>query len=222
MCPGFILFERCLILGCVLLPVVILRTSAGAPAAAAAELVQEANILNSVPAHINVIGIVGVVGASTSDPWVLIPYCSHGSLLKYIRQRHQTEEFRVQSLRGVARGMVHLGVHGVVHRDLAARNVLLGDSLCPRIADFGLSRDGTRGKEAAVGASDEGISNECIYYRSSIGSDSKLPLKWTAIEAIVTEKFTIASDVWSFGILMVPRGCTPWPARELHVGSGGS
>ena len=50
------------------------------------------------------------------------------------------------------------------------------------MADFGLSRE-----------IDEGDS-----YTTKGG---KIPIRWTAIEAIDYRKFTSASDVWSFGVL---------------------
>ncbi len=41
--------------------------------------------------------------------------------------------------------------------------------------------------------------NEDGYY---IGNDGKVPLKWTAPEAIKLKKYSTASDVWSYGCLL--------------------
>ena len=37
------------------------------------------------------------------------------------------------------------------------------------------------------------------YYRSSGG---KIPVKWTAPEAVLYKKYSTASDVWSFGMVL--------------------
>ena len=55
------------------------------------------------------------------------------------------------------------------------------DLIC-KVADFGLSRE----------------TNEDNSYTTQGG---KIPIRWTAIEAIDFRKFTSASDVWSFGVL---------------------
>ncbi len=48
------------------------------------------------------------------------------------------------------------------------------------------------------------ITRDCrhlfIYFFSQQGG--KIPIRWTAPEAIAYRKFTSASDVWSFGIVM--------------------
>jgi fyn-related kinase len=81
-----------------------------------------------------------------------------------------------------------------IHRDLAARNVLVGEKNIVKIADFGLSR---------IINNDEYIAHE----------GAKFPIKWTAPEAALFHKFTIKSDVWSFGILLaelITRGRIPY------------
>uniref|UniRef100_A0A8C4GML3 Ephrin type-A receptor 7 n=1 Tax=Dicentrarchus labrax TaxID=13489 RepID=A0A8C4GML3_DICLA len=91
----------------------------------------------------------------------------------------------VGMLRGIAAGMRYLSDMGYVHRDLAARNILVNSNLVCKVSDFGLSRVIDDDPEAV--------------YTTTGG---KIPVRWTAPEAIQYRKFTSASDVWSYGIVM--------------------
>ena len=96
--------------------------------------------------------------------------------------------------------MGHLERRGLIHRDLAARNVLLGENLITKVADFGLAR--------VI------VDNE---YSAHQGA--RFPVKWTAPEAISFGKFTVKSDVWSFGILLMELftfGQVPYPGKKIE------
>jgi serine/threonine protein kinase len=85
----------------------------------------------------------------------------------------------------VANGLNYLAKLKFVHRDIATRNCLMNSNLTVKIADFGMSRE--------VSSMD--------YYR--IGSSKAcLPVRWMPPEALMYGKFTLKSDVWSYGVLV--------------------
>ncbi|XP_065826077.1 uncharacterized protein [Oscarella lobularis] len=86
--------------------------------------------------------------------------------------------------RQISAGMDFLSAKGLVHRDLACRNVLVSDGKLLKISDFGLTR---------------AVYKDATYTQKT---RSRLPLKWMSIEAITDRVFTVASDVWSFGVVM--------------------
>ncbi|XP_078265731.1 ephrin type-A receptor 3 isoform X3 [Rhinoraja longicauda] len=132
------------------------------------------------------ISIDKVVGAG-KPVMIVTEYMENGSLDSFLR-RHDAQFTVIQlvgMLRGIASGMKYLSDMGYVHRDLAARNILVNSNLVCKVSDFGLSRVLEDDPEAA--------------YTTRGG---KIPIRWTAPEAIAYRKFTSASDAWSYGIVL--------------------
>ncbi|CAB4061621.1 FRK [Lepeophtheirus salmonis] len=138
--------------------------------------------------------------------YIITELMKWGSLLEYLQGKGRTLKLPqlIDMAAQIASGMAYLESQNYIHRDLAARNVLVGDNNVVKIADFGLAR---------LIKEDE--------YEARVGA--RFPIKWTAPEAANYSKFSIKSDVWSFGILLtelVTYGRIPYPgmtnAEVLH------
>ncbi|XP_028650767.1 ephrin type-B receptor 3-like isoform X1 [Erpetoichthys calabaricus] len=151
------------------------------------DFLSEASIMGQFD-HPNIIHLEGVV--TKSRPVMIVTeFMENGALDSFLRLNDGqfTVIQLVGMLRGIAAGMKYLSDMNYVHRDLAARNILVNSNLVCKVSDFGLSRfleDDTTDPT----------------YTSSLGG--KIPIRWTAPEAIAYRKFTSASDVWSYGIVM--------------------
>ncbi|NWX72457.1 EPHB2 protein, partial [Alca torda] len=151
------------------------------------DFLSEASIMGQFD-HPNVIHLEGVVTKS-SPVMIVTEFMENGSLDSFLRQNDGqfTVIQLVGMLRGIAAGMKYLADMNYVHRDLAARNILVNSNLVCKVSDFGLSR-----------FLEDDTSDPT--YTSALGG--KIPIRWTAPEAIQYRKFTSASDVWSYGIVM--------------------
>ncbi|XP_019849279.1 PREDICTED: tyrosine-protein kinase SPK-1-like [Amphimedon queenslandica] len=154
------------------------------------KFLQEAAIMGQF-CHPNIVRLHGVV--TLGEPtMIVLEFLSRGDLLSYLSKLHPSPDPREQDplqrlfvkfAREIASGMEHLSRKRFIHRDLAARNILLSEDLTCKIADFGMARN----------LLDED------YYNSKGG---KIPVKWTAPEALLYKKYSTDSDVWSYGILL--------------------
>ncbi|XP_035278598.1 ephrin type-B receptor 3-like isoform X6 [Anguilla rostrata] len=151
------------------------------------DFLSEASIMGQFD-HPNIIRLEGVV--TKSRPVMIVTeFMENGALDSFLRLNDGqfTVIQLVGMLRGIAAGMKYLSDMNYVHRDLAARNILVNSNLMCKVSDFGLSRF----------LEDDSTDPT---YTSSLGG--KIPIRWTAPEAIAYRKFTSASDVWSYGIVM--------------------
>ncbi|CAG5094518.1 Oidioi.mRNA.OKI2018_I69.XSR.g13632.t1.cds [Oikopleura dioica] len=157
--------------------------------------------------HRNLLPLIGVV--SRDKPYLLITeFMNQGSLLDFIKNANPitiNHSVQLRIVLQICDAMKYLERENFIHRDLAARNCLVKADDCSdqplvKVADFGLSR----------------LVDPDEIYTASQGK--KFPIKWTAPEGISHKRFSVKSDVWSFGVLfweVSSYGLQPYPGIDI-------
>nr|XP_051697061.1 tyrosine-protein kinase CSK [Oryctolagus cuniculus] len=129
----------------------------------------EASVMTQLR-HSNLVQLLGVIVEEKGGLYIVTEYMAKGSLVDYLRSRGRSVLGGDCLLKDVCEAMEYLEGNNFVHRDLAARNVLVSEDNMAKVSDFGLT------KEA-----------------SSTQDTGKLPVKWTAPEAL-REKVEVTRD----------------------------
>ncbi|KAK5883376.1 hypothetical protein CesoFtcFv8_019713 [Champsocephalus esox] len=166
------------------LPVAIKTLRAGCSDKQRRSFLSEAGILGQFD-HANIIRLEGVI-TTGNTMMIIVESMTNGSLDSFLR-KHEGQMSVMQlmdMLTGVASGMKYLTEMGFIHKRLAAHKVLVNSSLGCKVSGFRPLQDDKI---------------EAIY--TSLHGGKSVVL-WTAPEAIQYHRFSSASDVWSFGIVM--------------------
>uniref|UniRef100_A0AAR2IJC9 Tyrosine-protein kinase n=2 Tax=Pygocentrus nattereri TaxID=42514 RepID=A0AAR2IJC9_PYGNA len=148
---------------------------------------REIEILKSLQ-HENIVKYKGVCyGAGRRNLRLVMEYLPYGSLRDYLSKNRDRIDHKklVHYASQICKGMEYLANKRYIHRDLATRNILVESEFRVKIGDFGLTKVLPQDKE---------------YYKVKEPGES--PIFWYAPESLTESKFSVASDVWSFGVVL--------------------
>lgn len=142
--------------------------------------------------HKNILSIQAVSVEQHIEPFLLYPYNSNKNLKKFLQNCKTSESISytlttreiIDMTLQIITGMQYLHKNRHLHKDVSARNCLVNPELKILITDNALSRDLFPGDY------------HCL------GDNKNRPIKWMAIESLEHKKFSTASDIWSFGVLL--------------------
>ncbi|XP_013776884.1 mitogen-activated protein kinase kinase kinase 9-like isoform X2 [Limulus polyphemus] len=157
--------------------------------------------------HSNIVTLKGVC-LTNSNPCLVMEYACGGSLNRVLVAQKLPPRVIVNWALQIAKGMNYLHHEApisLIHRDLKSNNVLLNEPIkwgnlenkVLKITDFGLARE----------------------FNKTVAMSSAGTFAWMAPEAINSNKFSKASDVWSFGVLVWELLTGEVPYRGLETWS---
>uniref|UniRef100_A0A669BZN8 receptor protein-tyrosine kinase n=1 Tax=Oreochromis niloticus TaxID=8128 RepID=A0A669BZN8_ORENI len=154
--------------------------------------------------HRNLLPISHVCTEDGEKPMVLLPFMAWGNLKQFLRQCKLAEANNPQAISQqdlvymaiqIACGMSYLARREVIHKDLATRNCVIDDNMQVKITDNALARDLFP------------MDYHCL------GDNENRPVRWMALESLLNNDFSSASDVWAFGVTLwelMTLGQTPY------------
>lgn len=155
------------------------------------EFNNELTLLSAIR-HENLVPLLGY--CNENDQQILVyPFMSNGSLQDRLygeasKRRALDWPARLSIALGSARGLTYLHTfagRSVIHRDVKSSNILLDQSMCAKVADFGFSKY----------APQEGDSNASLEVRGTAG--------YLDPEYYSTQHLSDKSDVFSYGVVLL-------------------
>ena len=135
-------------------------------------------------------------------------HMKYGNLLTYLRRKgsvlHVMQSCLIDMGMQISLAMDYLQEQNCVLRNLQAKNIVvcLSRRYTCKLANFSLAK----------------IIPENGYVHST--GQEEIPMKWTAPESLRTKRFTLKSDVWSFGIVLyelITCGIEPYCDGRLQI-----
>ncbi|KAF0686457.1 Aste57867_21734 [Aphanomyces stellatus] len=131
----------------------------------------------------HVVKLIGACWTRPADIKCVMELMDGGDLRDYLAS-HDHEKFpwpdKFLHIHSIVEGLVYLHSMDIIHRDLKSRNILLDSTKGTKLTDFGISKE-----------------DVCQMMTMGVGT-----LRWMAPEVIQAQNYTVAADIYSFGMVL--------------------
>ncbi|EQC42286.1 TKL protein kinase [Saprolegnia diclina VS20] len=131
----------------------------------------------------HIIKLIGAAWTTPMDLCAVMELMDQGDLKDYLAAHDAsvyTWAMKLEALRGIVDGLSYLHSLNIVHRDLKSRNVLLDSVKGVKIVDFGVAKEDVQGTMTM-----------------GVGT-----FRWMAPEVLLESAYSVAADMYSFGMLL--------------------
>src|SRR4051794_11441355 len=126
----------------------------------------------------------------SKDYVIIMKYCEEGDLRRYMTEHFYDLEWwdKLGLLNKIIKGLEYIHNKGIIHRDFHSGNILCYSNLKVLIGDLGISKS----LNELINDNDNNDNNDKIY--------GIIP--YIAPEIFHGQNYTMASDIYSFGMIM--------------------
>ncbi|KAH9144544.1 hypothetical protein AeRB84_011515 [Aphanomyces euteiches] len=142
-----------------------------------------------------IVHFIGVSWLRPREIELVVEYMEQGDLRNYLESNPKLPwRQKLQIAMDCIDGLLYLHSMDIIHRDLKARNVLLTTKIRAKLTDFGIAR------ECNEGTMTQGVGT----------------CRWMAPEVLEGNRYTVAADIYSFGMVLVELDTHLVPYMQLR------
>ncbi|KAF0698229.1 Aste57867_11133 [Aphanomyces stellatus] len=149
-----------------------------------------------------IVKLIGAAWTRPSDVKCVMELMEGGDLKDFL-DRHNADEFtwndKYKHIHSIVEGLVYLHSLSIIHRDIKSRNILLDPKKGTKLTDFGISK-------------------EDMQATMTMGVGT---FRWMAPEVIQDKDYTVAADIYSFGMILSEFDTHHIPYEELKNPTNG-